>query len=174
MSGGRDNLKNLAHDRAMSAGKRSSFGQSLFGSGALRMRPDMQRESKGFFQKTTTMDAQSRKVNLNVPKCALILPKRLNEQHKENFCNRLAKGETQENFRNQDVWRPGGHSIKTQTQQEADCKLLKNAIKLKRSISSQKLKKKKKMKRLKSACRYGSASQMLDETRFKSGNTSRE
>lgn len=36
------------------------------------------------------------------------------------------------------------------------------------------MKKKKKMKRLKSACHYGSSSELLDPTRFKVRNTSRE
>lgn len=49
------------------------------GASPLKIRPDMHRVGKGFFNKQT-IDGQERKhTRLNVPKCALLLPKRFSE-----------------------------------------------------------------------------------------------
>ena len=46
---------------------------------------------------------------------ALMLPKKYNEQHKENFFRMLQRGEVAEEFRQKNVWRPGGNSIRVKT-----------------------------------------------------------
>ena len=52
-----------------------------------------------------------------------------------------------------------------QSQQQADLKLLKSSIKMTRSISQQRMTKKKKLKRLKSACNYSTTN--AESSRFK-------
>ena len=44
-----------------------------------------------------------------------MLPKKYNEQHKENFFRMLQRGEVAEEFRQKNVWRPGGNSIRVKT-----------------------------------------------------------
>jgi hypothetical protein len=43
------------------------------------------------------------------------LHQRFNDKQKENFIIKLAKGQATEDFKNMNIWRPGGDAVKKKT-----------------------------------------------------------
>ena len=62
------------------------------------------------------MDGQERKaVRLNVPKSVLLLHQRFTDKSKQEYKTKHAKGQLSEDFRNKNVWRPGGDAVRKKT-----------------------------------------------------------
>jgi hypothetical protein len=63
-----------------------------------------------------SIDGQERKANrLNIPNNVLLLHQKFNDKQKVNYMSKLAQGQAAEDFKNKNVWRPGGDAVKKKT-----------------------------------------------------------
>lgn len=95
----------------MSAGKRgkvNTYGN--IGSQSLKIRPDLRREKRGFFEKEPMKLFNKEQVR-DVPKDNLNLAKQYRDIEKENYRRKLRRGQTDENYKAEKAWRPGGSAI---------------------------------------------------------------
>lgn len=94
----------------MSAGKKgrvNSYGN--IGATSLRVKPDLRREKRGLFEKE--YKEYNKEYVKPVPNENLILAKKYYEIDKENHRKKLRRGLTDENYRADKAWRPGGAAI---------------------------------------------------------------
>ena len=106
--GQRDYIRTRAQERAMSAGKRgryNTFGN--IGMVGLRARPDLRVDKRGLFEKEPMQLHVKGKVR-DVSNDNLMLAKKYRDMEKENHLRKLRRGLTDENFKADKAWRPGG------------------------------------------------------------------
>ena len=71
----------------------------------------MRREKLGFFEKEPSNSIYSRERIRDVSNDKLILSKKYREIEKENYRKKLSRGLTDENYRPDKAWRPGGSAL---------------------------------------------------------------
>lgn len=110
LHGQRDSIRTQAMDRAFKSGRKSPLGSARYGDNGLKIRPDLNRIGCGLFLRDVLPDS-SRKTIQSPPSKSKPLPKKVFQHQKENFLRRMAKGQIQEDFFQQQHWKPSGKSI---------------------------------------------------------------
>ena len=97
----------------MSAGKRKSIDTyGNVGITSLKTRPDLRRDKRGFFEKEPMQMYNKEKVR-DVSSDNLLMAKKYREIEKENYRKKLRNGLTDENYKADKAWRPGGSALYT-------------------------------------------------------------
>ena len=79
---------------------------------SLKTRPDMRHDVRGFFEQEPLQLYNKEKVR-DVSNDNLKMAKKYREIEKENYRKKLSRGLTDENFKADKAWRPGGSAIYT-------------------------------------------------------------